>query len=382
MLKFLEFIKENASEEPISIQIENLFYKLDDEKKREIQYILGKYLILDKKRNKVYSTDDIVLVEYWYNNMLTPVKILEKKGRSYDISHNIIDSKIKNAPNETVKNTAIVDYYYKQEKDENIYKIDPSVRLKNAIETLHPFIQNKLYNEIKNTINEEIKHDNVHIYGKNVFNSFLKVLSAINQSEKIKKLTTDCPKDFLYYYEIKDIDNTKLESVFKRFTSLKNIDISNNNGLFFGLNYKDGKILLSYGLLKNETQHNIGSFIVTTKDIQSISSFSNKYLKLFKEDMENVLHNTKHLKKLYKLKTDISTFSPDYYKEKTNPYISEDCLIIKFYGLGKWEASVMNTEDLNKIKNTFKEWANANKYKDVKFKAVASDFWVTFTIKF
>ena len=55
-----------------------------------------------------FQEGDIVLIEYWYNHMVTPVKILEKKGRKYLVSHNISESKIQNAPNETIKKSDII----------------------------------------------------------------------------------------------------------------------------------------------------------------------------------------------------------------------------------------------------------------------------------
>lgn len=58
-----------------------------------------------------YKEGDIVLIEYWYNDMITPVKIIEKVKHSYKITHNIPDSKIQNAPDETIKSSDIIDKY-------------------------------------------------------------------------------------------------------------------------------------------------------------------------------------------------------------------------------------------------------------------------------
>jgi hypothetical protein len=59
-----------------------------------------------------YNEGDIVLIEYWYNDMITPVKILEKiSSKSYKVSHNISESKIQNAPDEVVKTTDIIDKF-------------------------------------------------------------------------------------------------------------------------------------------------------------------------------------------------------------------------------------------------------------------------------
>jgi hypothetical protein len=43
--------------------------------------------------------------------MVTPVKILEKKGRKYLVSHNISESKIQNAPDEMVKRSDIISIF-------------------------------------------------------------------------------------------------------------------------------------------------------------------------------------------------------------------------------------------------------------------------------
>lgn len=62
-----------------------------------------------------YNEGDVVLIEYWYNGMVTPVKILEKNKRSYKISHNIPESQIFNAPDEIIKSSDIIDHFSKPE---------------------------------------------------------------------------------------------------------------------------------------------------------------------------------------------------------------------------------------------------------------------------
>lgn len=57
-----------------------------------------------------YNVGDIVLLEYWYNDMLTPCKIVEKLSKTkYKVSHNIPQSEIKNAPDEEIKSSDIID---------------------------------------------------------------------------------------------------------------------------------------------------------------------------------------------------------------------------------------------------------------------------------
>lgn len=58
-----------------------------------------------------YKKDDLVLIEYWYNGMITPVKILEKIGRRYKVTHSIPQSQIFNAPDELIVSSDIIDYF-------------------------------------------------------------------------------------------------------------------------------------------------------------------------------------------------------------------------------------------------------------------------------
>lgn len=58
-----------------------------------------------------YKEGDIVLIEYWYQDIITPVKILEKTSKiSYRVSHSVPNSKIFNAPDEIIKSNDIIDF--------------------------------------------------------------------------------------------------------------------------------------------------------------------------------------------------------------------------------------------------------------------------------
>jgi len=57
-----------------------------------------------------YKEGDIVLIEYWYNDMIIPVRIIEKVSKTkYKVSYNVEGSAIKNAPDEIVKSSDIID---------------------------------------------------------------------------------------------------------------------------------------------------------------------------------------------------------------------------------------------------------------------------------
>ncbi len=56
-----------------------------------------------------WKPSDKVLIEYWYNSMITPVTIIESKGRKWLVSHKTEGSKIQNAPDEWIKSSDIID---------------------------------------------------------------------------------------------------------------------------------------------------------------------------------------------------------------------------------------------------------------------------------
>lgn len=67
-----------------------------------------KLSFLIEKKN-FYKKGDLVLIEYWYNDMITVCEIIDIIGKKYKVSHNITQSEIKNAPDETIKSSDIID---------------------------------------------------------------------------------------------------------------------------------------------------------------------------------------------------------------------------------------------------------------------------------
>lgn len=62
--------------------------------------------------NSFYKEGDIVIIEYWYNSMLTPVRLVEKISKNkFKITHNLKESNIPNAPDEIIKSSDILDIY-------------------------------------------------------------------------------------------------------------------------------------------------------------------------------------------------------------------------------------------------------------------------------
>lgn len=68
-----------------------------------------KYLKYLTESKNFYEKGNIVIIEYWYNGMLCPVEIIDCIGRKYKVSHNVENSKIKNAPDEVISSRDIID---------------------------------------------------------------------------------------------------------------------------------------------------------------------------------------------------------------------------------------------------------------------------------
>ena len=63
-----------------------------------------------------HEAGEEILIHYWYDGRITPVKIVEKVGRRFLVSHNVEGSKIQNAPDEHIKSTEIIDRHRKKEQ--------------------------------------------------------------------------------------------------------------------------------------------------------------------------------------------------------------------------------------------------------------------------
>jgi hypothetical protein len=71
----------------------------------------GLKFILEKR--EFYKKGDQILIEYWYNSMITPCVIIDIVGRKFKVSHDVEDSAIKNAPDEVIKSSDILDKHKK-----------------------------------------------------------------------------------------------------------------------------------------------------------------------------------------------------------------------------------------------------------------------------
>lgn len=71
----------------------------------------------DRKIYEKCSVGDTVWIKYWYDNdIITPVRIVGKSGRKFVVSHDIKESQLRNAPEETIFPKDIVRKISKEER--------------------------------------------------------------------------------------------------------------------------------------------------------------------------------------------------------------------------------------------------------------------------
>lgn len=352
--------------------VEHLYNEVDN--KEDFSMVLGQYLKMPKKNYKVFNENDYVLIEYWYNDMLTPVKILEKNKQKYIITHDISESKIRNAPNETIKKEDIIDFYVKPKVDK---EIDTNIRIANAVNQMNKYDQmllvKRLREEFTSDIKENIKYtegDDLPLLSKSGFNTFRKILNALSLPE-INMDRKKCPNDFYQIYVTEYLNKPRLIKIMSRFKSMSPyidyIEQNENIKLYYGIKY-DKSLFVEYGCIIEDNKTVFGEYKLSVSNLKKLSD------KLFSD-----LMSKDDIIKYMKVKKDLTNFSPGYYKKKSNPYIEDNKLIQSYFGVGVWNKGVITEDSLTEIKKEFKEWAK--KWKDIKFKVETNDFWLSFIIK-
>lgn len=69
--------------------------------------------ILENFNSFKFNEGDLILIHYWYDDSIVPVKIIEKVGRRYKISYDVNESPIWNAPEELIHLDEIIDKFRK-----------------------------------------------------------------------------------------------------------------------------------------------------------------------------------------------------------------------------------------------------------------------------
>ena len=250
---------------------------------------------------------------------------------------------------------------------------DTNIRLANAINTLNHFEANQLLDrilkvklkgedkksaEVEGFIKISEKIDNeVVTGGKNIFKSFLKLITSLGLKE-IEINWNKCPKNYLFYISYENIDSIVLKSVINsRFKSLEHISdkldyTKNECHLYYGLNTD---MNFEYGII-SETSKNLGVFKVTKPNFDWLLTLDSLSFLNFKKHL--VYFTFEHLLLFAKLKKDIGKFlgkDPDIKFDNNQ-------IVINFKSHGKWLDGIADNENLLKFKEDFKNWFKKYKW--------------------
>ena len=274
--------------------------------------------------------------------------------------------------------------------------IDPTVDLVSAISLLDIKTQNKILNLIKKyRLNKDIEdsiigthtdlnlleESNKTIAGKNVFDCFLKVLTALGQ-KNIKPNWEKTPENFLIYYITDDLVYLDIRMITSRFKYLdllfQNLSTSTQFAqLYFGLSCN---MSMEYGIVFQDSSFKIGEFNFSEDVFQSTINSQLLSLTNFKYFLRNL--NFNKLRLLCKIKNEVSKFDPGYYEQKTNPVIHNDVLSFGYYGIGRWDDGFMDNNEYESIKNKFRNFLIQFKWVDnVKISVVTRNLWIYLNIK-
>lgn len=378
-------IYENKS---IGTIIANWYYSIDNDnpKKERFRNILSEFLTKQtrKKEKRSFNEGDVVLIEYWYKDILTPVKIVEKIKRKYRISHNIDESEIFNSPEQLITKQEIVDFYYSEDKDFE-KNLDLDIPIEKAVNLINPFFQLSLYKKLKSELEQISEKSSFPLHGKFTgylnkfigFSVFVKALSALG----INPQKEDTPKDMTLLFIGNEIDSVKVSNVFSRFKTLsmfkERLENLEKVVFYYGIT---NNTLLEYGIIHKEKRIKLGEFKLLKKNIDNILNKNNKFLESLKNELKKLDTNT--LKLYGKVKEDLSEFSPGFYHSKKQATIEDGILKIRYHGLGNWQKGIITTDSLYDIKMTFRGFAKSkNLNKKIKFSILADKMWIVFKIK-
>jgi hypothetical protein len=273
--------------------------------------------------------------------------------------------------------------------------IDPTVRLANAINVLNKSQQEELEKKVRDYIDgvdqpQDVEvsanvdsgelMESVQVAGKNIFKSFLKVITALG----LKEHTPDwnkTPDSFLIYFLFENVDVAKLKMVLNRFKSLasysESIDYTQNLcHLYFGIKTD---MTFEYGF-KTDVESPVGKFSLNKSNFNWILLLDSPSAAPLKRQMIDLDINKILL--FSKIKIEMSKWNPGYSEKKSIPQITNDVMTFGYYGVGKWDNGKLDVGEFENIKNNFKIWLSKFKWSEKILVSVTNNsFWVYFNFK-
>lgn len=273
-------------------------------------------------------------------------------------------------------------------------EVDPSVRLANAIDILDNFEKQELYHKIKDHLEGNKQPQSVDIIasvdtedmlenvqgGKNIFQSFLKVITALGLKEH-QPDWNKTPQDFLIYFLYENVDVEKFKFVASRFKSIEmfvsSMDYTQNTcHLYFGIKTNG---MFEYGV-KSDTVIPFGAFRLNKSTYNWLMLLNLVSAAPLKRQLIDLDINKISL--FSKIKETMNSFTPGYSEKKSIPQIHGDVITFGYYGVGKWDNGKLDSGEFENIKNNFKTWLSKFKWSEKILVSVTNNsFWVYFNFK-
>ena len=216
--------------------------------------------------------------------------------------------------------------------------------------------------------------------GKGIFTSFLKALTALGKKESTP-IWSECPAEFLLYYQFSDLESEVVKQIFSRFRSLSKylmlVDYQQNHlSLYFGVT-NVGEI--EYGI-KYEQRFTIGQFKLSQSNIKWLLSLESKSAQSLKKEIVNLGYGD--FLTLGQIKNDMKDFRPGYSEKSLFPILRDRIFTFGYYGVGRWDNGVLDQGEYENIKTNFTNWLMQKKWSSkVLISVKPQSFWLYFHIK-
>lgn len=229
---------------------------------------------------------------------------------------------------------------------------------------------------------DEFISEAIQLGGKSLLLTFMKCLTALGQKNNQPALEFTS-KDFLLFYDFKDIDSQMVRGVFGRFKSLAHfadlINYDHNKiSLYFGIRCNG---IFEYGVRDSEQLKPIGNFKLNQSGINSLTRLESLSATSIKKELVNL--TPKDILLLGIIKSEFYKFNPGYFNKQMVPVLKDKMLTFGLSGLGRWENGKLSPEDEEKFTAKFKQFLSTYKWCDKVMVRVKSDdnYWVKFYVK-
>lgn len=228
-----------------------------------------------------------------------------------------------------------------------IEEYDPTIRVSNVIDNMMPEgIRINLLDALSrmhmDEISESIKP------GRNVFKSFLKVVSAMGGRSN-HNIGINTPDSFIIYYRVDNIDTDKFKSIIdNRFKSLKNyIELSNDidTHIYFGITL-DNKF--EYGIVSGNNHNMVGTFTLTESSKKWLIGLNSQSATSLKKDL--IETSTTDIKLLSRIKSDVISTLNGELLQRSGIYLDDNILVVPINDIGIWKDGAITDESLKGVR--------------------------------